>query len=250
MTPRLENPQNDTDTIQHPHIWWFSPAKHFNHKEIKKMKASWCCRNIQINAFIGHSSSKFEQVPQKYTALSVLQTGAKNVPNLRHQQDDSKTNYSTIKFKQFKGTTFGQRRRPRCQITTDCRYQKRPKSIISRHPCPPLSVWLFSPSLLLHLACFWFCRLPILQGGTFTLLAPSMAMLSMPEWSCPAWTQNASLVNTSSPEFTEVWQSRMRAVSPAADGDVIGGVCVPQITTPRFSLEKPQHSMMIATSIR
>uniref|UniRef100_A0A8C6L4M8 Solute carrier family 23 member 4 n=1 Tax=Nothobranchius furzeri TaxID=105023 RepID=A0A8C6L4M8_NOTFU len=55
-------------------------------------------------------------------------------------------------------------------------------------------------------------RLPILQGGTFTLLAPSMAMLSMPEWTCPAWTQNASLVNTSSAEFVEVWQSRMRAL--------------------------------------
>ncbi|XP_056273606.1 xan_ur_permease domain-containing protein isoform X2 [Pseudoliparis swirei] len=56
-------------------------------------------------------------------------------------------------------------------------------------------------------------RLPILQGGTFTLLAPSMAMLSMPEWKCPAWTQNASLVDTSSTDFTEVWQSRMRAGS-------------------------------------
>ncbi|XP_062317071.1 xan_ur_permease domain-containing protein [Osmerus eperlanus] len=55
-------------------------------------------------------------------------------------------------------------------------------------------------------------RLPILQGGTFTLLAPSMAMLSMPEWTCPAWTQNASLVNASSPVFIEVWQSRMRAL--------------------------------------
>ncbi|XP_061678612.1 xan_ur_permease domain-containing protein [Syngnathoides biaculeatus] len=55
-------------------------------------------------------------------------------------------------------------------------------------------------------------RLPILQGGTFTLLAPSMAMLSMPEWTCPAWTQNASLVNTSSSEFIEVWQTRMRAL--------------------------------------
>lgn len=55
-------------------------------------------------------------------------------------------------------------------------------------------------------------RLPILQGATFTLLAPSMAMLSTPEWQCPAWTQNASLVNTSSTEFTEVWQTRMRAL--------------------------------------
>ncbi|XP_068459441.1 xan_ur_permease domain-containing protein [Clinocottus analis] len=55
-------------------------------------------------------------------------------------------------------------------------------------------------------------RLPILQGGTFTLLAPTMSMLSMPEWTCPAWTQNSSLVNTSSTEFIEVWQSRMRAL--------------------------------------
>ncbi|XP_061826152.1 xan_ur_permease domain-containing protein isoform X2 [Nerophis lumbriciformis] len=55
-------------------------------------------------------------------------------------------------------------------------------------------------------------RLPILQGGTFTLLAPCMAMLSTPEWTCPAWTKNATLVNTSSSEFIEVWQSRMRAV--------------------------------------
>lgn len=40
-----------------------------------------------------------------------------------------------------------------------------------------------------------------------------MAMLTMPDWKCPAWTQNASLVNTSSPEFVEVWQSRLRTVS-------------------------------------
>uniref|UniRef100_A0A4W4DTF8 Uncharacterized protein n=1 Tax=Electrophorus electricus TaxID=8005 RepID=A0A4W4DTF8_ELEEL len=55
-------------------------------------------------------------------------------------------------------------------------------------------------------------RLPILQGGTFTLLAPSMALLSMPEWACPAWTQNATLINTSSPEFIHVWQTRMQVL--------------------------------------
>ncbi|KAM7395703.1 hypothetical protein PAMA_007124 [Pampus argenteus] len=55
-------------------------------------------------------------------------------------------------------------------------------------------------------------RLPILQGGTFALLTPAMAMLSMPEWKCPAWTQNASLVNTSSPLFIDVWQTRMRTL--------------------------------------
>lgn len=56
-------------------------------------------------------------------------------------------------------------------------------------------------------------RLPILQGGTFSLLAPTTSLLSMPDWVCPAWTQNATLVNTSSPEFIEVWQSRIRVVS-------------------------------------
>ncbi|KAM9840287.1 solute carrier family 23 member 1-like [Aulostomus maculatus] len=55
-------------------------------------------------------------------------------------------------------------------------------------------------------------RLPILQGGTFPLLTPVMAMMSMPEYKCPAWTQNATLVNTSSPVFIEVWQTRMRMV--------------------------------------
>ncbi|XP_067339090.1 solute carrier family 23 member 1-like isoform X2 [Channa argus] len=55
-------------------------------------------------------------------------------------------------------------------------------------------------------------RLPILQGGTFALVTPAMAMLSMPEWKCPAWTQNASLVNTSSPLFIDVWQTRMRTL--------------------------------------
>ncbi|XP_071334876.1 solute carrier family 23 member 1-like [Trachinotus anak] len=55
-------------------------------------------------------------------------------------------------------------------------------------------------------------RLPILQGGTFALVTPTMAMLSTPEWKCPAWTLNASLVNTSSPVFIEVWQTRLRAV--------------------------------------
>uniref|UniRef100_A0A669B1Y9 Solute carrier family 23 member 1 n=1 Tax=Oreochromis niloticus TaxID=8128 RepID=A0A669B1Y9_ORENI len=55
-------------------------------------------------------------------------------------------------------------------------------------------------------------RLPILQGGTFALVTPAMALLSMPDWECPAWTKNASLVNTSSPVFIEVWQTRMRTL--------------------------------------
>ncbi|XP_054474377.1 solute carrier family 23 member 1-like isoform X1 [Anoplopoma fimbria] len=70
----------------------------------------------------------------------------------------------------------------------------------------------FSSGLITMLQVTFGIRLPILQGGTFALLTPAMAMLSMPEWKCPAWTQNASLVNTSSPLFIEVWQTRMRTL--------------------------------------
>lgn len=86
-------------------------------------------------------------------------------------------------------------------------------------PCSFVVLW---PTwLLLRTALLFICvcflrqtrRLPILQGGTFALVTPAMAVLSMPEWKCPAWTQNASLVNTSSPAFIEEWQGRMRTVS-------------------------------------
>nr|XP_044637143.1 solute carrier family 23 member 1-like isoform X2 [Equus asinus] len=58
-------------------------------------------------------------------------------------------------------------------------------------------------------------RLPILQGGSFAYVAPSLAMLSLPAWKCPEWTVNASQVNTSSPEFTEEWQKRIRELQGA-----------------------------------
>ncbi|XP_078527267.1 solute carrier family 23 member 1-like [Lissotriton helveticus] len=58
-------------------------------------------------------------------------------------------------------------------------------------------------------------RLPILQGGTFAFLTPTLAMLSLPKWQCPEWTQNASLVNATSPEFIEEWQSRIREIQGA-----------------------------------
>ncbi|XP_063106610.1 solute carrier family 23 member 2-like isoform X4 [Cavia porcellus] len=58
-------------------------------------------------------------------------------------------------------------------------------------------------------------RLPILQGGTFAFVAPSLAMLSLPAWKCPEWTLNASQVDPSSPEFTEEWQKRIRELQGA-----------------------------------
>lgn len=32
---------------------------------------------------------------------------------------------------------------------------------------------------------FYACRLPIVQGGTFSFLTPTFAILSLPQWTCP-----------------------------------------------------------------
>lgn len=73
-----------------------------------------------------------------------------------------------------------------------------------------ISTIFFVSGICTLLQVFLGVRLPILQGGTFAFVAPSLAMLSLPTWKCPEWTLNASQVNTSSPEFTEEWQKRIR----------------------------------------
>nr|XP_008256371.1 solute carrier family 23 member 1 [Oryctolagus cuniculus] len=78
-----------------------------------------------------------------------------------------------------------------------------------------ISTIFFVSGLCTLLQVFLGIRLPILQGGTFAFLAPSLAMLSLPAWKCPEWTLNASQVNTSSPEFTEEWQKRIRELQGA-----------------------------------
>nr|XP_060489192.1 solute carrier family 23 member 1-like isoform X1 [Panthera onca] len=78
-----------------------------------------------------------------------------------------------------------------------------------------ISTIFFVSGFCTLLQVFFGVRLPILQGGTFAFVAPSLAMLSLPTWKCPPWTLNASLVNTSSPEFTEEWQKRIRELQGA-----------------------------------
>ncbi|XP_006861297.1 PREDICTED: solute carrier family 23 member 2-like [Chrysochloris asiatica] len=78
-----------------------------------------------------------------------------------------------------------------------------------------ISTIFFVSGICTLLQVFLGVRLPILQGGTFAFVAPSLAMLSLPAWKCPEWTFNASLVNTSSPEFTEEWQKRIRELQGA-----------------------------------
>ncbi|XP_070370207.1 solute carrier family 23 member 1-like isoform X4 [Equus asinus] len=78
-----------------------------------------------------------------------------------------------------------------------------------------ISTIFFASGICTLLQVFFGVRLPILQGGTFGFVAPSLAMLSLPAWKCPEWTLNASQVNTSSPEFIEEWQKRIRELQGA-----------------------------------
>ncbi|XP_010614481.1 solute carrier family 23 member 1 isoform X1 [Fukomys damarensis] len=78
-----------------------------------------------------------------------------------------------------------------------------------------ISTIFFVSGICTLLQVFLGVRLPILQGGTFAFVAPSLAMLSLPAWKCPEWTLNASQVDTSSPEFTEEWQKRIRELQGA-----------------------------------
>ncbi|KAJ7381270.1 hypothetical protein OS493_001388 [Desmophyllum pertusum] len=77
-------------------------------------------------------------------------------------------------------------------------------------------------------------RLPIVQGGTFSFLTPTLAILSLPQWKCPSppptvmsptpaglnnFTTIASSMNittnTSDIDFTDVWKPRMREIQGA-----------------------------------
>lgn len=58
-------------------------------------------------------------------------------------------------------------------------------------------------------------RLPIVQGGTFTFLAPTFAILSLPHNLCPADFDSNGWGNMSYGDKTEEWQKRMREVQGA-----------------------------------
>jgi len=65
-------------------------------------------------------------------------------------------------------------------------------------------------------------RLPIVQAGTFALLAPTLAFFSLPEWECPdigppvgynmTSSSNISFIEVGSEEHREIWMLRLRVV--------------------------------------
>ncbi|KAI1888586.1 hypothetical protein AGOR_G00186690 [Albula goreensis] len=60
-------------------------------------------------------------------------------------------------------------------------------------------------------------RLPILQGGTFSYITPTLAILALPKWRCPESTDLAQFNTTAISHIDpdEVWKSRMREIQGA-----------------------------------
>ncbi|XP_076878230.1 solute carrier family 23 member 2 isoform X2 [Brachyhypopomus gauderio] len=62
-------------------------------------------------------------------------------------------------------------------------------------------------------------RLPILQGGTFTFITPTLAILALPKWKCPEEgltpDPNCTLVPASLLDPEEAWKVRMREIQGA-----------------------------------
>lgn len=75
-----------------------------------------------------------------------------------------------------------------------------------------ISTMIFVTGLVTFVQCTFGCRLPIVQGGTISFLVPILAILHLPQWTCPA---NDELKAMDEAAKTELWQLRMREISGA-----------------------------------
>ncbi|XP_076653662.1 solute carrier family 23 member 1 [Halictus rubicundus] len=75
-----------------------------------------------------------------------------------------------------------------------------------------ISTMIFVTGLVTLIQTTVGCRLPLVQGGTISFLVPTLAILNLPQWKCPA----PEVLSEMSPENrTELWQVRMRELSGA-----------------------------------
>ncbi|XP_039281057.1 solute carrier family 23 member 2 [Nilaparvata lugens] len=75
-----------------------------------------------------------------------------------------------------------------------------------------ISTMIFVTGIVTFFQVTFGCRLPIVQGGTISFLVPTLAILNLPRWQCPA---PAVLEAMSFENRTELWQVRMRELSGA-----------------------------------
>ncbi|CAH2106025.1 unnamed protein product [Euphydryas editha] len=75
-----------------------------------------------------------------------------------------------------------------------------------------ISTMIFVTGLITWLQATFGCRLPIVQGGTISFLVPTLAILGLPAWKCPA----PEVLDAMNPEDRrEVWTVRMCELSGA-----------------------------------
>ncbi|CAL8069626.1 unnamed protein product [Orchesella dallaii] len=72
-----------------------------------------------------------------------------------------------------------------------------------------ISTLIFMSGIITILQSTFGNTLPIVQGGSFSYLVPSLAIMSLPKWKCP------SLNGLSPEQKTEEWQIRMREIQGA-----------------------------------
>nr|XP_058958308.1 solute carrier family 23 member 2-like [Pocillopora verrucosa] len=79
-----------------------------------------------------------------------------------------------------------------------------------------LSTIFFVSGLVTLLQSTFGVRLPIVQGGTFSFLTPTFAILSLPQWTCPdpAAADNGNSTE-SSLDSDDIWKPRMREIQGA-----------------------------------
>lgn len=79
-----------------------------------------------------------------------------------------------------------------------------------------LSTIFFASGLVTLLQSTFGVRLPIVQGGTFSFLTPTFAILSLPQWTCPKVNDAENENSTaSSLDSDDIWKPRMREIQGA-----------------------------------
>jgi len=75
-----------------------------------------------------------------------------------------------------------------------------------------ISTLVFMSGIITILQSTFGTRLPIVQGGSFSYLIPSLAIMNLPQWKCPP----PDVIGGLSPDDKlELWQVRMREIQGA-----------------------------------
>lgn len=78
-----------------------------------------------------------------------------------------------------------------------------------------MSTTFFACGIVTLLQSTFGVRLPIVQGGTFSFIIPTFAILSQPQWICPKLEENVNSTSSSIIKNDDIWKPRMREIQGA-----------------------------------